>query len=74
MGWASGSYLCENIWKIVKDYIPEEHLETVGADICKLFVDNDADDFSFTKDSPFYWYLKKYDKDWFDEINQNNIY
>lgn len=70
MGWASGSYLCEGIWKDIKKYIPKDKQEKVSAKLCKHFVDNDADDFEFKKGSPYYNYLKLYEPDYFKEITE----
>lgn len=44
MGWCSGSYLAEDIWRRIKDYIPEDEKQQVAKDIYDKFCDLDADD------------------------------
>ena len=46
MGWASGSYLAEEIWDEIKIYIPENKLQEVASKIYDSFCDKDADDWS----------------------------
>lgn len=44
MGWASGSYLAEDVWKIVKPYIPDTDKKKAARKILDLFEHADADD------------------------------
>lgn len=44
MGWASGSYLAEEIWTEVRDFIPEDKCQKVARYIHDKFCDHDADD------------------------------
>jgi hypothetical protein len=44
MGWASGSYLAEDIWQSVKNHLPEEKKKEIAQKIYNIFCDQDADD------------------------------
>jgi hypothetical protein len=44
MGWASGSYLAEDVWKLVKDHVPDAEQRRVARAILQLFEEHDADD------------------------------
>lgn len=44
MGWCSGSYIAEDIWRIVEKFIPEELKKQVAMKITDRFCDEDADD------------------------------
>jgi hypothetical protein len=48
MGWASGSYLAENIWNQINQFIPIEHIPVVAHIIYTEFSNYDADDWSDT--------------------------
>jgi putative lipoic acid-binding regulatory protein len=43
MGWASGSELADDVWKVVKKYIPKDKKKEVAIKIVDLFQDYDAD-------------------------------
>ena len=43
MGWCNGSYICENVWKKVRDYIPEEKRAQILGEIIEVFSNRDAD-------------------------------
>ncbi len=49
MGWASGSYLAEDLYLSIRKYIPEENRKKVATIVYKKFSDDDADDWD--KDS-----------------------
>ena len=42
MTW-NGSIIAENIWEIVKDYIPEEEKQNIAQKIVELFEQEDCD-------------------------------
>ena len=67
MGWASGSSLCEDICRDIKQHIPEECYEKVSAIICKHFVGCDADDFECYEGMPYWNYLKLFEPEEFEE-------
>lgn len=46
MGWASGSYLAEEIWVKIKPFIPEENKIKVAKIMYDSFCNYDADDWS----------------------------
>lgn len=43
MGWGSGSELAEEVWSIVKPYIPPAERRQVAKDIVSAFEDQDCD-------------------------------
>jgi predicted GTPase len=43
MGWCTGSYICDDIWQKIRDYIPEEQRVQILADMISRFSDEDAD-------------------------------
>jgi hypothetical protein len=49
MGWASGSYLCDDVWTLVKRYIPEDKRKRLAGKLIDIFDDHDADDWEGTK-------------------------
>jgi hypothetical protein len=49
MGWCSGSYIAQDLYKYIKKYIPKEHQKKVAIQIFNMFSDADADDWN--KDS-----------------------
>lgn len=53
MGWASGSYLAEAIWRKLK-FDNEETKKIFAKVIYEEFCNHDADDWDFEKDS-LYW-------------------
>ena len=48
MGWARGSGIAEEIWGIVREFIPVRKRELVANDIIEVFEDEDADDWDGT--------------------------
>lgn len=46
MGWATGSYIAEEVWGIVREFIPIRKRKVVARDIIEVFENEDADDFS----------------------------
>jgi hypothetical protein len=44
MGWCSGSWLADDVWKVVKKYIPEKDKKRIARKIVDLFNGHDADD------------------------------
>lgn len=52
MGWASGSYMAEDMWDNIKKFIRPKYTQpTVARIIVDAFEDGDADDWSCGKDS-----------------------
>lgn len=47
MGWASGSGLAEDVWDIVRPYVPKGDRTEVALKIFRLFESRDADDWCF---------------------------
>lgn len=49
MGWASGSDIADKIWKAVKPFIKDDEraLKKVSKRIYEIFIENDADDWSY---------------------------
>ncbi len=43
MGWASGSGILESVWRIVREWIDEEHREHVLRDLMLVFAKHDCD-------------------------------
>jgi hypothetical protein len=50
MGWASGSYLAQDIYDNIRDLIPEENRMKVADTIYSQFSDEDADDWDSESD------------------------
>lgn len=46
MGWASGSEIAENVWRVVRKYVPQEKRERVSNEIIDIFENEDADTMS----------------------------
>ena len=44
MGWSSGSYLANDVWNKIKEYIPKDEKQKVAKEILDLFENYDADD------------------------------
>ena len=44
MGWASGSYLAQDLWNIVREHIRESNRKKIARKFYGLFCDEDADD------------------------------
>ena len=59
MGWASGSYLAEEIWKEIKDILPNDKKEQLAVKIYDAFCDADADDWEFEEGNLYTTVLKK---------------
>lgn len=51
MGWCNGSYLAEDIWQLIKEYLPEDKKPEIAKEIYNLFCDMDADDWQFEEGS-----------------------
>lgn len=51
MGWASGSYLAEDIWYSIEEYIPKKKRQEVAKIIVDKFQSEDADDWCIEEDS-----------------------
>lgn len=60
MGWASGSYLAETLWKQLRTYIRPEDYKGVSKILINRFCELDADDWECTPsmDCLYYVYLK----------------
>ena len=60
MGWASGSYIAEKLWKELKPFIPKDERgqAAVSKIIYEIFADYDADDYEWKEDSLEYTYYK----------------
>lgn len=43
MGWAAGSEIAEEVWGIVREYIPAHKRRIIAKDIIEIFEDEDAD-------------------------------
>ena len=43
MGWASGSELAEDVWTLVRKYIPKNALKQVASKLIDLFENRDCD-------------------------------
>lgn len=43
VGWSSGSYLAEETWDLVREFVPEKKRKQVAKKIYGLFSDHDAD-------------------------------
>jgi hypothetical protein len=43
MGWCSGSYLADDIYNIVRKYIPKNKRKEIANKIYDMFCDQDAD-------------------------------
>ena len=46
MGWASGSYMAEELWRDISEFVDEEHKKEAAKIIFDLFEDHDADDWN----------------------------
>ena len=43
MGWCTGSYIANDVWNLVRDYIPESERKVKAEAIIELFSNYDAD-------------------------------
>lgn len=43
MGWASGSILAENIWKLFRKYVPAQSRKRVAKRLVRIFEMEDCD-------------------------------
>lgn len=43
MGWGSGSYLAEAVWKLIRPYIPEDERQVMAKRIIEAFRHEDWD-------------------------------
>lgn len=43
MGWASGSEIAEDIWKLVRVHIPRKERKDIANQIIEIFEDKDCD-------------------------------
>ena len=43
MGWASGSEIAEELWDVVREYIPEDSRKSVASRVVSIFEDRDCD-------------------------------
>jgi len=46
MGWCTGSYMAEDLWKTIEPHLPKEKKMEIAEYIYDLFCDQDADDWS----------------------------
>lgn len=69
MGWASGSYLAEAIWRKLK-FDNEETKKIFAKVIYEEFCNHDADDWDFVKGSLYWTYLKFYEPEEFKEYTE----
>jgi hypothetical protein len=44
MGWASGSYLAQDLWDEIREAIPEKKRKPIARKILSMFMNQDADD------------------------------
>ena len=60
MGWASGSYLAEELWVKLKPYISQNNYKEVSKILIDKFCEHDADDWECypSDDCLYYTYLK----------------
>lgn len=45
MGWATGSEIAEEVWKVVKDAVPSQNRQYVADKLLEIFENHDADAF-----------------------------
>lgn len=43
MGWCNGSYICEDVWRKIREYIPEGNRAQILGEIIRIFANEDAD-------------------------------
>lgn len=43
MGWASGSQLADEVWGIVREFVPHHKRRTIAREIIDVFENEDAD-------------------------------
>ena len=48
MGWASGSCVAEEVWEVIKKYIPKSKQKAVAANLIEVFESHDCDTMSET--------------------------
>lgn len=58
MGWNTGSEVADQLWKEIRDLLPEEVRNTIAIKIYSIFSNRDADDWEFEEDSLEYIYYK----------------
>lgn len=71
MGWSSGSYIAESLWRKLRTVIRPEDYKYASKVIFEEFNNNDADDWSFDDndyDSLLFVYLK------YNNANEYNEY
>ena len=49
MGWSGGTGLAEDVWDLVRKYIPEEERQKIAKKIYDMFCDMDADGWEGTE-------------------------
>lgn len=47
MGWASGSYLAQELWDATRKYVPVKDHKKLAKKFFELFNQHDADDWDF---------------------------
>lgn len=43
MGWSGGSYVAEQVWDLIKDFIPKNKKKKVAREIIDIMEDQDCD-------------------------------
>lgn len=43
MGWASGSEIATEIWRLVREHIPKDERRRIAIDLVHIFEDQDCD-------------------------------
>ena len=43
MGWCTGSHICNDIWRDIREYVPEDKRAEVLGKMVNIFSDEDAD-------------------------------
>lgn len=73
MGWASGSYLAQELWEEVRELIPLDKRREVAMKFFTMFSNEDADDWSFAcnlfTDAGFSWNQKT--EEYLDEFGKS---
>jgi hypothetical protein len=70
MGWASGSWLAEGVWKIIRKYIPENQRAKVAKQIIEAFRSHDwdtVDEAETLATDAHWWNEEEYDAICIDE-------
>lgn len=59
MGWCSGSFIADELWNEIREYLPEEKRKELANKIYELFCNQDADcwedDMNIIKDAEIKW-------------------